>query len=65
MSRNMRYGVGCLLLMFGGAGMSEKITSDRGIFIVSVIVFGIGFGFVLSSYRYRRSKYDIRERNVR
>ncbi len=47
---NKRYGVGCLLLLFGGAGMAECITSGRGIFMISAVVFAIGFGFILSSY---------------
>lgn len=48
---NKRYGVGVVLLMFGGAGMSEYITSGRGIFMVSAVVFAIGFALILSSYK--------------
>lgn len=50
MGRNKRYGIGCLLLMFGGAGLAEYITSGRGIFMVSATVFSIGFGLIISSY---------------
>lgn len=47
---NKRYGLGCLLLVFGGAGLAEHITSGRGIFIVSAIVFSVGLGLIISSY---------------
>ena len=54
MSMNKRYGVGCLLLLFGGAGIAECITSNRGIFIVSAIVFAIGFALILDSYDWKK-----------
>lgn len=47
---NKRYGVGCLLLTFGGAGMAECITSDRGIFLIGAVLFAVGFTLILSSY---------------
>lgn len=48
------YGVGLLLTVFGGAGLAEYITSGRGSFLVSVVVFSIGFASVLVSYTIRR-----------
>ena len=47
---NKLYGVGCLLLILGGAGIAENITSGRGSFMISAIVFSIGFGFIIGSY---------------
>ena len=47
------YGVGIILTLFGGAGIAEHITSGRGIFLVSAIVFSIGFGLILMSYNYK------------
>ena len=44
------YGVGLIALVFGGAGIAEYITSGRGSFLISTIVFSIGFGLVLLSY---------------
>lgn len=49
---NKVYCKGLILLMFGGAGMAEYITSERGSFLVSVIVFAIGFGLICWSYTY-------------
>ena len=47
---NKRYGVGCIFTLFGGAGMAEVITSNRGSFLVSAIIFSIGFALILDSY---------------
>lgn len=44
------YFKGLLLLTFGGAGLAEHITSGRGSFIVSTIVFAIGFALICWSY---------------
>ena len=44
------YGWGLFLTVFGGAGLAEVITSSRGSFLVSAIVFSIGFGMILCSY---------------
>ena len=44
------YGKGMLLTLFGGAGMAENITSGRGSFIISAIMFSIGFTMILWSY---------------
>ena len=44
------YGVGLLLLFFGGAGLAENITSSRGSELFCIIFFGIGFGLILMSY---------------
>ena len=51
MKRNSKlYGVGLLLLFFGGAGLAENITSGRGSELFCMILFGIGFGLILMSY---------------
>jgi len=50
MRRDKDYGVGIIMLLFGGAGMSEQICSGRGSFMISAIVFSIGFGLILWSY---------------
>ena len=47
---NKQYAYGCLFLVIGGAGISEYITSGRGIFMVSAIVFSIGLALIISSY---------------
>ena len=44
------YGKGLILTLFGGAGIAENITSGRGSFIISAIIFSIGFAFILWSY---------------
>lgn len=44
------YGKGLILLTFGGAGLAEHITSNRGSFPISAVVFGIGFILILMSY---------------
>lgn len=54
MSKNKQYGVGALMVLFGGAGISENITSGRGSFILSVIIFAIGFALVLDSYVWKK-----------
>ena len=48
--QNKLYGYGLLLVLFGGAGLSEVICSNRGSFLISAIVFGLGFAMVLWSY---------------
>ena len=50
-NNNKYFGLGVVLLMFGGAGMAEKITSGRGIFIISAIVFSFGLGLIIWSYK--------------
>lgn len=49
---NKLYLKGLVLVMFGGAGMAEHITSGRGSFMVSAVVFAIGFGLICWSYTY-------------
>lgn len=49
---NKMYLRGLVLLLFGGAGMAENITSGRGSFLVSTIVFAVGFGLICWSYTY-------------
>ena len=44
------YSKGILMLIFGGAGLAEHITSGRGSFPISAVVFGIGFILICMSY---------------
>lgn len=44
------YGIGAILTMFGGAGIAENITSGRGSFMISAVIFSIGFGLIVGSY---------------
>ena len=39
---NKLYAWGLVLLVFGGAGLAEVITSNRGSFMISTIVFAPG-----------------------
>ena len=44
------YCKGLVALLFGGAGLAENITSNRGSFIISAIVFAVGFALICGSY---------------
>ena len=44
------YCKGLLLLLFGGAGLAEHITSNRGSFPISAVLFGLGFVLIVISY---------------
>ena len=44
------YGWGLLFTVFGGAGLAEVITSSRGSFMVSAVIFAVGFAMILCSY---------------
>lgn len=48
---NKTYLWGLLLFVFGGAGLAEHITSGRGSFPISAIVYGIGLILIVWSYR--------------
>ena len=48
--RGSMYVKGLTLLTFGGAGLAEHITSNRGSFPISAVVFGLGFILILLSY---------------
>lgn len=50
MKRSSLYGWGLVLVLFGGAGLAEHITSNRGSYPISAVVFGIGFILVCMSY---------------
>jgi len=50
MKEEKLYGWGLLLTVFGGAGLAEVITSSRGSFLISTIVFAVGFAMILWSY---------------
>lgn len=54
MSMSKKYGVGLVLLLFGGAGISENITSGRGSFMFCAVVFAIGFALILDSYVWKK-----------
>ena len=47
---NRLYGWGLLLTVFGGSGLAEVITSSRGSFMVSVVIFSVGVAMILWSY---------------
>lgn len=47
---NKLYGWGLLMTVFGGAGLAEVITSSRGSFMVSTVIFALGIAMVLWSY---------------
>lgn len=47
------YGIGIIAALFGGAGIAEHVCSGRGSFLISTIVFSIGFGLILMSYTYK------------
>lgn len=49
-TRDKVYAYGVVFTLFGGAGMAEHITSGRGSFLVSAIIFSIGFACVLYGY---------------
>lgn len=46
------YFKGLTVMAFGGAGIAEHITSGRGSFMISAVVFAVGFGLILWSYTY-------------
>ena len=50
MRGNYLWGLGMFVL--GGAGLAEHITSGRGSFPISAIVFGLGFVLMCWSYRH-------------
>ena len=50
MSKDREYMWGLALTVFGGAGLAEHITSGRGSFPISAVVFGLGFVLILISY---------------
>lgn len=49
---NKCYGVGLVFFVFGGAGLAEHITSGRGSFMISTIIFSIGLACILVSYKW-------------
>ena len=44
------YSKGLIALVFGGAGLAEHITSNRGSFPVCAVIFGIGIVLICASY---------------
>jgi hypothetical protein len=51
---NKLYFKGLVVSSFGGAGIAENITSGRGSFIISAVVFAVGFGLICWSYIYEQ-----------
>ena len=47
---NKVYGVGCLIMCLGGAGLAENITSGRGSFMFCAVILSIGIATILVSY---------------
>lgn len=47
---NKRYITGIGLFVLGAAGMAEHVTSGRGSFPISAVVFGVGFVLICWSY---------------
>lgn len=54
MSKGKKYGVGLVLLIFGGSGLAENITSGRGSFMFCTVVFSIGLALILDSYVWKK-----------
>ena len=50
MSKDREYVWGLVLTVLGGSGLAENVCSGRGSFLISTIVFSIGFGMILWSY---------------
>ena len=50
MNKTREYGWGIVLLLFGGAGLAEHITSARGSFPICAVVFGLGLALIIGSY---------------
>lgn len=44
------YSKGLIIAMFGGAGLAEHITSNRGSFPICAVILGIGIILMLFSY---------------
>ena len=50
MNKNKIYGIGVLLLLFGGAGLAEISTSNHGCFWLSAVMFSVGVAMCIGSY---------------
>lgn len=44
------YEIGVVVTILGLAGISENITSGRGSFMASAVLFSVGFGCILFGY---------------
>ena len=47
---NKIYGIGVLLMLFGGAGLAEISTSNHGCFALCAVLFSVGIGMCIWSY---------------
>ena len=63
MKRSSLYGWGLILVLFGGAGMAENITSGRGNFMFCAVIFSIGISCVINSYFTKNSQKKGRGNN--
>ena len=50
------YAKGVVLLVFGGAGLAEHITSGRGSFPICAVVLGLGFILICMSYGEKKDR---------
>ena len=51
MSNKREYLWGLVLLVLGGASLSDHITYGVDAFPLSAVVFGLGFALIIASYR--------------
>ena len=45
------YGIGALLMLLGGSGLAEIETSNHGCFWLCAVMFSVGIGLCIWSYR--------------
>lgn len=45
------YGIGVLLTLLGGSGLAEISTSSHGSFLLCAVMFSVGLGLCLWSYK--------------
>lgn len=48
---NCSYGIGALLMLLGGSGLAEIETSNHGCFWLCAVMFSVGIGFCIWSYK--------------
>ena len=51
MDKEKMWGLGVILLTFGGAGLAEISTSNHGCFAFCAVMFAAGFSMILWSYK--------------
>ncbi len=50
MSKGSVHGIGVLMIVFGGVGLTKISLSDHGSFIVFAFMFSVGIGLCLTGY---------------